>query len=546
TERWFTARSPRAVWNFIESCTAKSSATWVFAHNMHFDFFIIHGFPEAEKRGWKLKQFVLEPDVFIVKFIKPNKTLVFVDTFNYVKASVKQLGKAVNLNKLSVDFKSCTDDELERYCQRDVEIIKRFVLSLIEFLKCNDLGSFAFSLGGIALNVFRHRFMKEKIFIHKHSKALELEKTAYRGGRNECFKLGEFKGENFYKLDVNSMYPYVMLSNRFPVKLVKVEENPTLEGLKRAVKRFAVIADVEIEVSKPVIGLKLKKLIFPLGRFRATLCSPELELVEKYGKIVRVFSYALYECKEIFSDYVRYLYNEREEFKKQGNKVFELICKLLLNSLYGKFGQKRYRLEVVGEGVNLPEGAMDLVSEVTGQRFRVWVLENVMYRIVEDGYTSHSFLAIPAFVTAYARCYLWDLMEKAGLENVYYVDTDSLIVNQSGYENLKHLVNPSQIGLLKLEKVSDYLKIEGAKQYTMGSEVKRKGVKKEAVQLDCKTFQQPVFKKAKGLLKERIFDKVVVVNQVKQLKNNYDKGIVEKDGTVKPFSLPEQSSLLPQ
>ena len=44
----------------------------------------------------------------------------------------------------------------------------------------------------------------------------------------------------------------------------------------------------------------------------------------------------LYERGRIFTEYVNTIYNLRKTFKKDDPKNF--ICKLLLNSFYGKFG----------------------------------------------------------------------------------------------------------------------------------------------------------------------------------------------------------------
>jgi len=78
---------------------------------------------------------------------------------------------------------------------------------------------------------------------------------------------------------------------------------------------------------------------------------------------------------------------------------------------------------------------------------------------------SNSFVAIASFVTAYARCYLWELIEKAGEENVLYMDTDSLFVTKKGYENLKDYLDNKELGKLKLEDVTEDLTIWGAKLY---------------------------------------------------------------------------------
>ncbi len=60
----------------------------------------------------------------------------------------------------------------------------------------------------------------KKMLVHMKPEVIKLEIDSYRGGRNECFFIGEAHGE-FYKLDVNSMYPYVMATHYYPIKCLK-------------------------------------------------------------------------------------------------------------------------------------------------------------------------------------------------------------------------------------------------------------------------------------------------------------------------------------
>jgi len=60
---------------------------------------------------------------------------------------------------------------------------------------------------------------------------LKLEREGYNGGRNECFYIGTLNSQKYYKLDVNSMYPYVMQNNKYPVELLGYGEKVNIERL---------------------------------------------------------------------------------------------------------------------------------------------------------------------------------------------------------------------------------------------------------------------------------------------------------------------------
>ena len=534
-EKWHTFRSPQEFWALIDSYSTRKICIYAFAHNLNFDLFMVDAFGEGLRRGWQVKSLILDQSKMVVKLKRNQTSLCFIDTFNYSKASVEQLGDLLGIPKLSVDFDHTSEEALEVYCRRDVEIIRAFIHTLIEFLKSNDLGGFKATIGGIALNAFKHKLMLSDIWIHRDEKALELEAKSYKGGRVECFRLGSYVGK-FYYLDVNSMFPFVMKQYVYPYKLIKVVEPASLDGLLRALNsRYLVIADVKVKVDQPCVGVKAGKLLFPIGEFYTTLTTPELKLVLQHGEILEVKRYVLYEAADLFSAYVTHLYELRKKFKSEGNEVFSEICKLLLNSLYGKFGQKKHRLKVIADNIDLPSGKYRFIDMNQGKEFWSLVLNGVMYRVEECGYADHAFPAISSFCGAYARCLLWSYMLKAGLDHVYYCDTDSLIVDEIGYRNLMDHINPDALGCLKIQTEGEYLELRGAKDYRLGDVVKRKGIRKTAKMKSVDTFTQEKWLKAKSLLGQGLTSVVVIEMQDKRLRYEYDKGTVLADGRVKPY-----------
>jgi len=364
-----------------------------------------------------------------------------------------------------------------------------------------------------------------------------MERESYRGGRTEAFYIGRLPKGKYYKLDVNSMYPFVMRERLYPTKLIRLETQPSLSGLKRALQRFFVIAHVRIKVDKPIVAIKGERLIFPVGEFDAFLTSPELELLMKHGEILKVYKYAIYEQHPIFKDYVDFFYTLKEKYTKEGNSAFKQIAKLFLNSLYGKFGQRTRLFDKVGECEH--EDGYEVVFDVeTGKRITYRYLNNEVW-VESEEYVEgeNSMVVIASAVSAYARCYLWSLIEKAGLENVFYCDTDSLIVNEEGYERLRDYLDDYKLGYLKCEGVSEFVEIRNAKDYTFGEEVKRKGVKKNAVEIAPNIFKQEQFERLRSAWRKGRVNEVIVKEQIKELKQEYKKGIVTESGRVKPFVL---------
>ena len=133
--------------------------------------------------------------------------------------------------------------------------------------------------------------------------------------------------------------------------------------------------------------------------------------------------------------------------------------------------------------------------------------------------------------------YMHHLMTVAGKENVFYMDTDSLFVNEAGSSNLKDYIAKNEIGKLKFEKEGNDLFIRGAKDYYFAEKETIKGIRKNAVKLAFDTYLQDLFPGFASDL-ARMFEGHYTIRKVtKVLKRNYDKGYVTATGEVKPLRM---------
>ncbi|MEM2506958.1 MAG: DNA polymerase [Nitrososphaeria archaeon] len=536
SSKYYIFKDKSRFFDILESHLRNKNRLWVVSHNQHFDFNLLDGFKELLSRQFRITKMVLESDVFIIKAVKALSSLVFVDSTNYFKAPLNELGKQINLQKLEIDFENCSEEQLITYCVRDVEILSEYFIKFLRWWSTNNLGNFAFSAAGLAFNAFKHRFMTHKIFVHDNENAIKLELESYRGGRNECFRLGEIN-EKLYKLDVNSMYPSVMRFNEYPVKFVKFTRNVTVDKLKELIKKYHVIAKVKLNTEENAYAYKMHKLIFPIGTFIVTLTTPEISYALKNDHILDIYECAFYNKAYIFKDYVDFFYKMKLEAEKSGNKVVRAFAKLLMNSLYGKFAQKVRELSELPMPPILDFGTTLYLDSTKGERFKIYFVNGKAYKLEKQEKLFYDAnVAIASHVTAYARMYLYELMKTAGLENVYYTDTDSLIVNETGYNRLKHLVG-NELGMLKLEKEADKAIFFTVKDYIFGDEVKTKGVKPASLKISENMYLNEQWLRTKSLLTMGYHGTVITKDVIKILNRIYDKGVVHNDLHIKPFRL---------
>ena len=536
-EEWIKFNTIGEFWDWVETKTQRKTRTWLFAHNWNYDAAILDVSGQMPKRGWTMGKYINEKPPVIVDLRKNTSTLRLVDSMNYFNSSLAGIGESIGVEKLPFPKSTDTLETWETYGRRDVEILKQAILGFRAFVSTHELGNFQFTLASQAFSAYRHRFMNEKILIHAYEKDSELERQGFFGGRSECFQLGEVN-EKLYYLDINSQYPSMMVDNPFPAVHLRSVNNPTLAAAKEYLKKYCVVAYCHLKTDEPAYPLKINsRLCFPIGEFETVLNTPEISYALAKGHLLKISRMVIYKKALLFPEYVRYFYALRQQYKIMGNETYQYMCKLMLNSLYGKFGQSGSRWEDLPtpmelfEGITYEQETPD--SPVRTLRCRLGQVQ--VYK--RSGESQNSFPAISAHVTAYGRMGLWKLIRKAGRENVFYTDTDSLIVSQAGFDLLHSEIDPSKLGALKVEDTQDNAHFWGLKDYRFGVSTRHKGIKRNARQLGTDRWEQEKFTSWDYLMSKGLDGYVPIETITKKLHRNYKKGVVVKSGRVTPFIL---------
>lgn len=478
---------------------------------------------------------------YIIKLKSDYGTIVFLNMQQLIPVGVEKYGEMIGLKKLEADFDDPDDDKMMLYCQRDTDIITRVFEQWLEFIRINDLGKFSFTLAGQAFTAFRYRFMKKKIYIHAHRNLARFERKAYSGGRTEAFRYGKLRQGMIYSLDINSMYPYIMKTEKMPYKFIQTIKAPPVWHLSYLLWKYNCIAYIRLRTDEPAYPLQYqKRLCFPVGNFDTYLAHPELEYAYEHGHILAINYLLCYKKTHLFVEYVDFFYKLKQQYQAEKNEAYRFMTKRLMNSLYGKFGQKVDRM-YFEDTVDKSEYSQQRVFDPeTGKTFKQLILgfKRRVYEEKIDEY-SESFVPIPAHITSASRLLLWSLIKKAGRENVFYCDTDSLFVNSQGYLRLKKEIHPDRLGALSIDKKSRHVEIFGAKDYVFGDEVVIKGVKKGTKPEKDGSYNTLQFPGFKGAVKRGLKENYIIRKINKTLTRKYTKGIKCEDGTIEPYEIME-------
>lgn len=395
-----------------------------------------------------------------------KKKLTFIDTLSFAPFSVAKWGKILKIPKLKepkcFTRKPKNDEErkeLAIYNLNDSYITYK----AIKFLQkgFNDLGAkLKITISSTALDLYRRKFQKY-IYFQPQKELLQYLYKGYYGGRCEVIKRGRIKNLKYY--DVNSLYPYVMTREYPNPNHFKLSNCITMNTLRD----YEGVAQVKIKAPDlyiPYLPFRTEqKLLFPEGIFTGYYSFFELRKALELGyKIIKFYDGLIYFKKFYpFSDYVNVNYKERLKYQKENNEM-EIIPKLSLNSLYGKFAQKIESKEKI-----IHESKVDM--EFINKHDNIFRSGN--FFIVNEAYDKIPNFVNPIFsiyTTAYARDVLYNLITKKA-EKTFYYDTDSLITSID-------LQTSERLGKLKLvDNISEGILVK-PKMYILGDNARCKGV----------------------------------------------------------------------
>lgn len=530
--------SPGELWVWIDEVCKKKSTTYLVAHNLTFDLSVCNAFRDLAVIGWELGSFYSKGMVSIFRWREDERRLVGLDNGNFFKGKLEKWGKLLGLPKLEVRFDEASNEELLTYCHRDVDIMVELWVMWIEFLDVNRCGSFKPTVSSTAFNTWRHRFMRETVHIHTDELATQLEREAYKGGRTEVFWVGRRRDGPFYYMDVNNMYGFILANRSFPAGIWNSMRKATPYQLAYKLDRFAVIARVHIEVDEPYFPLRIgHHTCYPVGDFWTTLTTPELKLVIDRGWLIDVGAISWYRQAELFKDYVDEFHNLRVGYDEAENPGFAKICKLLVHGIYGKFGQRGMKQEIMGECDPSIVKREKVYDEEHDLIYDQVYLAGRIYREYKEGEAYHSFPAIAAHVTAEARIYLYNLVREIPPGSLYYVDTDSLVCGQAGYDALKDQIDPHELGNLKVETTSPWLEINAPKDYRMEGRIKTKGIREDALEIEPGVYKQTQWLKLSGLIQDGISEGYITKEVTKRQRRLIHSGRIGPRGWVFPHVL---------
>jgi hypothetical protein len=385
-----------------------------------------------------------------------DKQVRFTCSYRMMPTSIESLGELVNVKKLSdthdyTELKNYTalddiPDEEINYLTNDLEILR------LAIIKLKQLGLTQITASSSAYR----NWQKTNFLLHKHrlikpdnDEVNEMIGLSYKGGITKLNKRYFNKTlTDVISYDVNSMYPAQMLNNTMPVDIPIVYDDLESAQKDKTYKKHLVV--VYVEYAK--ILKDYHSFIGFAGGFLQTsyeykdeftdeflyLWYDEYKLFDMYyfhhSHIVKVVSFK--ESKNVFKKYIEHW----KQVKETSDGVERYISKLMLNSLYGKFGQRDFRISKMLLGIED---------------------DHLIYKDIEKIAPYH-YRAIASYITSMARTTLIRAIQE-NADAFVYCDTDSIYLYQSEAKNIP--IDEHKFGYWKFENRCQKFKALKSKCY---------------------------------------------------------------------------------
>lgn len=365
-----------------------------------------------------------------VIFTKSYK-IKFVDSLKVLPFKAEKIAIDFNLPilKEKIDYSVyVVNDETLEYIYHDVQIIAM----ALKQVKEEGITKLTTASSAYKNYMDTHGDMFETImFPSLDLEFLQTYRLAYRGGRCQCSPLYADKiVRNINRYDINSMYPYIMYALQLPYGL----PIPIKERGKYKFELYHIrIEFILMEGHMPTLLQKGSRFsqdsyyITSDGIEDLYISNIDLEILEKHYLVTHlefIEMYGFCTSNKMFREYITYWY-ERKKVDKGAKKI---VDKLMLNSLYGKFG----------------------TNPMKGNKVPYLEDDYVMFSLKPAEEGKHYYLPLAIAVTSYAHKLIDDAIIATGYENFVYCDTDSVHTKATLPDNL---IDKDALGKFKLEAV---------------------------------------------------------------------------------------------
>jgi hypothetical protein len=484
----------------------KFETSWNFCYNLSYDASVIlkllgksilstYKTKRAFRFKYKKYRFFFLPKKTL-RISKGHHSWVFFDITQFYNFKPLQKAYQENIGELPANYlkmKSNRNQFSPNYYRDNRKQVRQYCI--IDCKLTKELSQYWINIFGDAFGFYPQRwissgYLAEKVLINHGVKIpffkelpydlQEFAWNSYFGGRFEIIQRG-FIGKAWI-YDINSAYPYALS------KIPDITKGNWVYGMQE-IDDTALLGFFKIYVKYdnceylPAFAFKRITLhndliVYPSGKFVTYVTLEELKNVDpKNYEVLDSWQYFDDNPTYPFSDFINAHYDKRMKLKAENNPM-QLPIKIILNSIYGKLGQK--------------------VNRRIGNLFNPVIF---------------------AYITGYARSQLFSFVKDNNLEkDVVSFATDSVCLTKSVD------IDSKKLGSFSLEKHGSDVYVLQNGFYRVNGLWKQRGIGKlgkkeiehiDTIERDGKLYMKFVVNRTKQLASAIIQNKIDEIGQIK-------------------------------
>lgn len=499
--QWETHKTPEDLWTYVDAKTRRRSRTIVCCHNQGYDVRITQALKILPSLGWSVHRLAVHERSISLTFRRDGRTLVLMDSMSWLPMSLAKIGGLIGERKLDLPDWDDSAAEWEARCRRDVEILREAMRDLLDWVESGDLGNWQKTGAGQAWSHWRHAHYTHRVLVHSDEVARDHEVQAMHTARCEAWRHGSLRGQWWEEWDLPLAYPSAARDLDLPVALRAYRTRPPWSWVERASKTRRVLVRATVTTPTPTLPIHDDgRTLWPVGRFTGTWWESELQLAIEHGARVEPLNAWTYVAAPALTSWAEWVIAAATDPTVTGSHVRQAAAKHMARALIGKFAVRWTPWE---EWAELPydvaplEQVYDAESGAVGKVLTIGALSWVGW---QRRFGADALPAITGAVMAEVRIRLWRTMLAAGLENVAYVDTDSVMVNRTGAKRLRAWTQGGEGWGLRRKDTHHAVHILGPRQLIVDDATRIAGVPKTATWSNGQTMTGEIWEGVEAAL----------------------------------------------
>lgn len=510
-ERWRKYADPSELWMDVDAHCGAHDRTVLWAHNLSYDARIGDVFAALPELGWQLQAHNISPRGTWLTWRKGRATLMMVDSSSVFPTSLEKVGQCFGMDKEPLPDMAAGEGEWLQRCVRDVQILRKAILTYLDWLEREDIGNWQATGAGQSWAAFRHKFMTHKLLVHDDEEALAAERRAMWTGRCEAYWHGELNGQVVHEWDFTMAYARIARDHAVPVRLI----GPMPDGHEwRSYldsDTVACLAEVTITTTVPVVPCESDgRILWPVGTFDTTLWDVEIVAAMAAGARVTVGRAWLYRKRPALRSWAEWIIGQLTAVDPEPPAWLKIILKHWSRALIGRMAMTYTNWEEYATSPRSMTARYTMYDSATGETSDMLQVGKTIWQCTGVTESPQSLPMITGYIQAIARVQLWNVIQAMPQRALLYVDTDSLLVTDKHFRALDALSRTPIGEGLRLKRSWQGFTIYGPRQIRTGEQLRVAGVPHRATRKEKDVYEGEVWDTLTSALKRGTADRVII------------------------------------